>query len=104
MRRRLPCPQFVDGCCSIYDVPLPGANELHATFFDASGTELPVQTVTMAAATADGIGAILSPRQLEPGHFVADSTVAAGPLGVDVAGPAPDGTQLHAHVDIDVQP
>ncbi|MFI5226832.1 MAG: copper resistance protein CopC [Candidatus Limnocylindrales bacterium] len=81
-----------------------GANELHATFFDAAGTELPVQTVTMAAATADGVGAILSPRQLEPGHFVADTTVATGTLGVDVAGPAPDGAQLHAHIDIDVQP
>lgn len=82
----------------------PGANELHATFFDAAGTELPVQTVTMAVATADGGGAILSPRQLEPGHFVADTTVSAGTLGVDVAGPAPDGAQLHAHIDIDVQP
>ncbi len=81
-----------------------GANELHTTFFDATGAELPVQTVTVATETADGVGAILSPRQLEPGHFVSDTTVAAGSLGVDVVGPAPDGTQLHAHIDIDVQP
>ncbi|HYC06560.1 MAG TPA: CopD family protein, partial [Candidatus Binatia bacterium] len=82
----------------------PGANEIHSTFFDTAGTELPVQTATVATATADGVGAILDPRQLEPGHFVTDTTVAAGTLGVDVAGPAPDGNLLHAHIDIDVQP
>jgi len=86
------------------DPQQPGPNELHATFFDASGNELPVQTATMATATADGNGAILNPRQLEPGHFVADTTVAAGRLGADVAGPAPDGTVLHAHIDFSVQP
>ena len=50
-----------------------GANELHATFFDAAGNELPVQTATYLVGPA-GDGSIVVPRQLEPGHFVADLT------------------------------
>ena len=80
-----------------------GSNELHATFFDASGNELPVQTATYLAGL-DGAGAVIVPRQLEPGHFVADLDATAGPLVVDIVGPAPDGTTLHAHLSIPVAP
>jgi hypothetical protein len=48
-----------------------GQNELHATFFDAAGTELPIPTATMALTLADGSGGLATARQLEPGHFVA---------------------------------
>jgi len=81
-----------------------GANDLHATFFDAAGNELPVQTATMALDTRSAGGRVLNPRQLEPGHFVAEVTVEAGTIGVDVVGPAPDGAQLHAHLEVPVQP
>jgi hypothetical protein len=46
---------------------------------------------------------VLNPRQLEPGHFVAGVTLEAGTIGVDVVGPAPDGAQLHAHLEVAVQ-
>jgi copper transport protein len=82
----------------------PGRNDLHATFFDAAGNELPVQTATMALTTPGSGGTVLNPRQLEPGHFVAETTVDAGVTGVDVVGQAPDGTRLHAHLEIDVKP
>jgi copper transport protein len=81
-----------------------GANDLHATIFDAAGNELPVQTATMALDTRAAGGRVLNPRQLEPGHLVAGVTVEAGTIGVDVVGPAPDGAQLHAHVEVPVQP
>ena len=81
-----------------------GANDLHATFFDAAGKELPVQTATMALDTRAAGGRVLNPRQLEPGHFVAGVMVEAGTIGVDVVGPAPDGAQLHAHLEVPVQP
>jgi len=81
-----------------------GQNDLHATFFDATGAEVPVQTATIATTTAAGIGAVLNPRQLEPGHFVANATLTAGMLGVDVVGPAPDGGRLHAHLEVTVNP
>ncbi len=82
----------------------PGRNELHATFFDAAGTELPVPSATFLVAPGTGPSAVVVPRQLEPGHFVADIDAPAGSLGVDVVGAAPDGATLHAHVDIPVQP
>lgn len=75
-----------------------GPNELHATFFDATGKELPVQTATMAVWAQDGTSSIISPRQLEPGHFVADYTLASGPLTVDIVGDDPTGGILHAHL------
>ena len=82
----------------------PGPNELHATFFDPAGNELPVQTATYLIVPASGPATVIVPRQLEPGHFVADFQVDAGTLGADVVGPAPDGSLLHAHFDIPVQP
>jgi copper transport protein len=81
-----------------------GPNELHATFFDAAGTELPVQTATMALTTPAGAGSVLNPRQLEPGHFVAEATADAGTIGVDVVAAAPDDVQLHAQLEVTVQP
>jgi copper transport protein len=81
----------------------PRKNELHATFFDASGNELPVPSATMLVSAAGGPNAVIFPRQLEPGHFVADLEATAGSLGVDVVGTAPGGGTLHAHFDIPVQ-
>jgi copper transport protein len=80
-----------------------GKNQLHMTFFDKSGAELPVPTATAAVAPRGGDAMIVVPRLLEPGHFVADIDAPAGQLGVDVV--ATQGSeQLHAHVDVEVAP
>jgi copper transport protein len=79
-----------------------GQDELHITFFDAAGTERPITTATMALAT--GAGQLLSPRLLEPGHFVADVDVDAGKLPVDVVGIDAGGTQVHVHATLEVTP
>jgi copper transport protein len=81
-----------------------GANEVHTTFFDAAGNELPVQTIVMVLGPKDGPATALDPRQLEPGHFVADTTLAAGTYTLSVAGPAPNGDQLTTQLDIPVTP
>ncbi|HKB27567.1 MAG TPA: copper resistance protein CopC, partial [Candidatus Limnocylindrales bacterium] len=82
-----------------------GSGELHATFFDAAGTELPVANATIAITSASGLAELLRPRQLEPGHFVADVTLDAGPLVVDVVGPNPvTGAPIHVHLTFPVQP
>lgn len=81
-----------------------GPNEVHSTFFDAAGNELPVQTVVMVLGPSGGPAAALDPRQLEPGHFVADTTLAAGTYTLSVAGPAPNGDQLTTQLDIPVTP
>jgi copper transport protein len=104
------------GTPTIYTVHLPdgttaqlyldpgraGHDELHATFFDAAGTERPITTASMAVAT--GAGELLSPRLLEPGHFVAEIDVEAGSLPVDVVGVDRGGQQVHVHATIEVKP
>jgi copper transport protein len=80
----------------------PGANEVHLTFFDSAGKELPVPTAQL------GIGldgqALSQPvlRTLEPGHFVADATLAPGTYGVSFSATAPDGQTLAAQLQIPV--
>ena len=80
-----------------------GANELHVTFFDQAGTELPVQQVTEQIGPSGCALAPLTPRQLEPGHFVADTTLPAGTYTVSIAGPAPNGDPLAARFDVSVK-
>jgi copper transport protein len=81
-----------------------GPNEVHATFFDSAGNELPVASVAMVMGPVDGPATALMPRQLEPGHFVADTTLAAGSYTLAVAGPAPNGDQLTTQLDLPVSP
>ena len=83
------------------DPDRPGSDILHATFFDASGNELPLPTATMSV-TPPGGGApeSLSVHQLEPGHFVGDLTAVAGTYRVDITGTAGDGTTLTAHLTL----
>ena len=81
-----------------------GANEVHTTLFDAAGNELPVQTIVMVLGPKGEPATALHPRQLEPGHFVADTTLAAGTYTLSVSGPAPNGDQLTTQLDIPVTP
>jgi copper transport protein len=81
-----------------------GANEVHATFFDAAGNELPVQSVVMVLGPSGGAASTLTPRQLEPGHFVADTSLSAGTYTLSVAGPAPNGDQLTTQLEVPVTP
>lgn len=78
------------------DPGTPGPNTLHATFFDATGQELPVDTAAFLFEPAAGPSAILPGRALDPGHYVVDVTLDRGPLGVDVVAQLHDGSTLHA--------
>jgi copper transport protein len=82
-----------------------GQNELHVTFFDPAGAGLPTTSATIAAFPEGGGAAILTPRMLEPGHFVASIDAVAGQLAVDILSPLPEGSgggNLHVHVTIEV--
>ena len=80
----------------------PGANEVHVTFFDAAGNELPVQVAALSLGPSGGAVAALTPRLLEPGHFVADTTLPAGTYSLSLSGPAPNGDQLITQLDLTV--
>ncbi len=80
-----------------------GANELHATFFDVSGNETPVTSATMSIGLDGQPAQQLTPRILEPGHFVADTTLDQGNYLATVIGAAPSGSgSLVARADMDV--
>jgi hypothetical protein len=81
-----------------------GPNEVHTTFFDPAGNELAVPSIAMVIGPSGGAGSILTPRELEPGHFVADTTLAAGSYTLSLAGPAPNGDQLTTQLDLRVTP
>jgi hypothetical protein len=69
-----------------------GAADLHVTFFDAAGKELPVTSITATAATAGGAPAPVTMSPIEPGHAVGHlRTVAGVPITVAVTGTLPDG-------------
>jgi hypothetical protein len=78
-----------------------GPNELHATFFDSAGTALAIQSVTFALTSATG-PLTVTPRIFEPGHFVADTTLAAGTYTFSVSAPAPGGDILSTRLDLPV--
>jgi hypothetical protein len=96
------------GTAQVYlDPGRGGPDQLHVTFFDAAGNQRPVDAVTIATFGTDGEGEVLTPRLLEPGHFVASIEAVPGPLVVDVVTGVRTGTassHLHLHVTIEVQP
>ena len=97
------------GSAQVYlDPGRAGQNELHVTFFDATGqAALPVPSVTFAAIDGRGGSFLPTSRQLDVGHFVATIDAGSGDLGVDIVGPLPADAgpgQVHVHVTIEVQP
>ena len=78
-----------------------GAADLHVTYFDASGKELPVTGITSTVATAGGAPLAVAMSPLEPGHAVGHVRTTAGtPLAVEFIGAAPGGEQLDFRLDI----
>jgi hypothetical protein len=82
----------------------PGTDDVHVTFFDAAGNELPVPSVTMALGPAGGKLPPLTPRELEPGHFVATTTLVAGTYSLSISGSVPGGDTLTTQIEIPVTP
>ena len=92
------------GTVQLYlDPGTAGANELHATFFDAQANELPVTSATMSIGLEGQAAPPLTPRILEPGHFVSDTNLQSGTYLATVIGTSPSGSgSLVAHADMDV--
>ncbi|MGH2783816.1 MAG: copper resistance protein CopC [Actinomycetota bacterium] len=94
----------VSGGPTLYNVTLPagsaqlyvepgtaGPNELHVTFFNPQGGELPVPTFPAMTGTRSGAVTPFEVRRFGDGHFVADATLEAGRWKFAFAGTLPDG-------------
>ena len=81
-----------------------GKTEVHLTFFDAKGNELPVPgTLTWRGSSGDRLVPLV-PRRLSAGHFVAGATLAAGPWRFDFAATGKDGSALRGCFTETLQP
>jgi copper transport protein len=74
----------------------PGMNEVHATYFDRKGDEMPVRDPRIRASSGELVSMALSPRQLSEGHFVADARLAAGRWRFDTSAVGLDKSKLGA--------
>jgi copper transport protein len=98
------------------DPGTPGSNDVHATFFDAAGTELPIAAADISVTPTSAPGApspapggspfpgSLAVRLLEPGHFVGTTALAVGSWEIRIDATAPDGQSAAAHLQVSVQP
>jgi copper transport protein len=92
------------GSLQVYlDPERPGGSEFHTTFFDTSGNGWAVTVTGISETPPGGHARTLPFRQLGPGHYVADATIAAGRNGFDVTGTSPQGQPISAHVDMTVK-
>jgi copper transport protein len=78
----------------------PGVNLLHATWFDASGHEMPVSDVAMTQLGASGASTALEPQILDSGHEAAPAQVAAFPAEFVISATGPDGASLRTQLTI----
>jgi hypothetical protein len=85
------------------DPGLPGPNDLHATFFTPEGTGLPATSATLSAIPPTGGSVELTPRELEPGHFVATIEAGRGTWSLSIRAVAPDGRPLETVIDLPIQ-
>jgi len=81
------------------DPALAGPNQLHLTAFDAAGQELPLDLATIVVTPADGTPQVVDVTRFSPGHFVANTTLDAGTVHVDLLATAKDGSTLTGAVD-----
>jgi len=87
------------------DPDKPGFNEVHVTFIDANGNELPVpRPATVTFAAPGEAPRALPVRRFGPGHFIADATLAAGTWNFEFAGVPKSGGAIRAAVAVRVGP
>lgn len=82
------------------DPGTPGPNTLHATWFQANGTEMPVSHVTMTELPSPGASVTLQPQILDAGHEAAPVQVASFPATFAISATGPGGADLAAQLQI----
>jgi hypothetical protein len=73
-----------------------GSNQLHATFFDPHGMELPIAKLSVLADGPDAGPQMLTTHRLSPGHFAAQVELTSGAWTFDVSATTQAGDTLVA--------
>jgi copper transport protein len=88
---------------SYLDPGRPGFNEVHVTFINVGGQELPVPGLAAIVASKRGSGRLVLPvRRFGPGHFIADATLSQGTWNIEVTAATADGQVLKARFTVRV--
>jgi copper transport protein len=81
------------------DPATPGPNQVHATYFDQQGNELPIASATFEGWLPNGQMADLIPTRFSAGHFVGQGRLGAGRWHFVIVAKARDGTMLSSYFD-----
>ncbi|HET9051937.1 MAG TPA: copper resistance protein CopC [Candidatus Dormibacteraeota bacterium] len=84
------------------DSEKPGISHLHATYFDASGSELPVPAVTITAAENGGAARQLAIQRIDAGHVSGQLTLERASYRFQVAARTATGDTLTVHLDLTI--
>jgi copper transport protein len=83
------------------DPDKPGFNEVHATFIDAKGGELPVPRPAVITVAGPGEAPRALPvRRFGPGHFIGDARLGPGTWRFEFTATAQDGSPLQATLTV----
>jgi len=78
----------------------PGEAQIHLTYFDDTGGELEMGSMTLSA-SQDGRSVSMSVSQLEPGHFFATGTIGSGVWTMLIDGTTASGDVVTGSFDVD---
>jgi copper transport protein len=79
------------------DPGVAGLNEIHFTFFDSAGAELPIDKLPTVTASRGAEAPIKTEvRRFSPGHFISDSRLSAGRWRFQVLAPTRGGATYRA--------
>jgi copper transport protein len=76
-----------------------GTNQVHFTFFTASGNEQPIGSATATGTPPAGAAAPLSLMRLDSGHFVANAQLGGGAWRFQIEATTPGGQTFNAYFD-----
>jgi copper transport protein len=78
-----------------------GFNEVHATYIDAGGRELPVpQLATMTVSRPGTAPSALPVRRFGPGHFIGDATLGSGEWQLEIVATTAAGEVLRSRITV----
>ena len=92
-----------DGSLQTYiDPGSAGANTVHFTFFTPSGSEQPITSASGTALSPPGQVVDMPLTRFDPGHFVANTQLAAGRWTFLISATTPDGRNLFGYFSQEV--